>query len=116
MDTNTELRTLADVLGTLGGLSIVGAYLGLQLERLDSRSLAYSLLNALGAGMILFSLVFDFNLGATLVEAFWLLVSLFGIAKALRRRPEPGAEVAGGSPTEHRESPGLRESGESRKR
>ena len=90
-----------DVLGALGGLLIVGAYFLLQLDRLDVRSLVYSAVNALGAGLILFSLAFDFNLGAMLVEAFWLLVSLMGIARSLRARgvagavPDPPVDEAG---------------------
>ena len=81
-----------DVLGAAGGLLIVGAYSMLQLQRLDPRGLRYSLVNAVGAGLILFSLLFEFNLGAFLVEAFWLLVSCFGIVVCLRR---PGAQAAG---------------------
>jgi len=74
-----------DVLGAAGGLLIVGAYSLLQLGRLDPRQLRYSVINAIGAGLILFSLMFEFNLGALLVEAFWLLVSCFGIVACLRR-------------------------------
>jgi hypothetical protein len=77
--------SVPDVLGAGGGLLIVGAYSLLQLERLDPRSLRYSVINAIGAGLILFSLMFEFNLGALLVEAFWLLVSCFGIVACLRR-------------------------------
>lgn len=77
--------SFSDGLGAVGGLLIVGTYFLLQVERIDARSFVYSLLNALGAGMILVSLAFDFNLGAALVESFWLLVSVYGITKSLAR-------------------------------
>ena len=75
-----------DVVGTVGVLCIVGSYLLLQLGKLDAAALAYSLVNALGASLVIVSLCFEFNASAFLVEAFWLLISLVGIAKGVRRR------------------------------
>jgi len=88
-----------DVLGAGGGVLIVGAYTLLQLGRLDPRSLVYSTVNALGAGLILFSLLYEFNLGAMLVEAFWLIVSCFGIVQVVRRRSRSRDHVEAADPT-----------------
>ena len=70
-----------DFAGALGVLFIVGAYLLLQLGRINASQLTYSVMNAAGAALVLFSLCFDFNVSAFLVEAFWLAISFFGIAK-----------------------------------
>ncbi len=70
-----------DFVGTAGTAVIIGTYILLQTERIKSDSLLYSLLNALGASLILVSLLFNFNFSAFIVEFFWLLISLFGIAK-----------------------------------
>ena len=75
-----------DILGTLGVAIIVLTYILLQTERVRSDQLAYSLMNAIGAALILISLYFDFNLPSVVVEVFWLLISLFGIGKYLVRR------------------------------
>ncbi len=78
-----------DWVGTVGVLLIVGAYLLLQLEKLRSDELRYSIFNGLGALLIIVSLVFDFNMSAFLIEAFWLAISLYGAlrwARAARRR------------------------------
>ena len=75
-----------DILGTIGVAIIILTYVLLQIERLRSGQLAYSLLNAIGAALILVSLYFDFNLPSVVVEVFWLVISLFGIAKYLVRR------------------------------
>ena len=75
-----------DILGTLGVAIIVLTYILLQIERVRSDQLAYSLMNAVGAALILISLYFDFNLPSVVVEVFWLLISLFGIGKYLARR------------------------------
>jgi paired small multidrug resistance pump len=74
-----------DVLGNIGVLLILGTYAALQLGRLDAAAISYSALNALGAGLITLSLLFDFNLSAFVVETAWVAVSLFGLARAWRR-------------------------------
>ncbi len=75
-----------DILGTLGVAIIIVTYVLLQTERLRSDRLAYSLLNAIGAMLILISLYFSFNFPSFIVEFFWLVISLFGIGKYLLRR------------------------------
>ncbi len=75
-----------DILGTLGVAVIISTYVLLQAEKLSSDSLAYSLLNAIGASLIIVSLYFNFNFPAFIVEFFWLLISLFGIGKSLFRK------------------------------
>lgn len=75
-----------DIAGIFGVLCILGTYLALQLKRINAEVPAYSALNALGAGLILISLYFDFNLSAALIESAWLLISLFGLVQAYRAR------------------------------
>jgi hypothetical protein len=74
-----------DVIGTLGVAVIIITYVLLQIERVRSDQLIYSLLNAVGAALILVSLYFDFNFPSLVVEFFWLLISLFGIGKYMWR-------------------------------
>ena len=70
-----------DLVGNLGVFFILATYLLLQLDRLSSRTAAFSLANALGAGLILVSLSVEFNLSAFVIEAFWLVISLAGLAR-----------------------------------
>ena len=79
-----------DLMGGVGVALIVGAYLSLQIGRLESTSLTYSAVNGVGALLILISLLFKFNLAAFVIEAFWVVISLVGIVKCLRAR-EPRA-------------------------
>ena len=72
-----------DLIGNVGVLLMVVAYLLLQLEKLSGSALSYLLLNAVGAVLVMISLMFRFNLSAFLMEAFWLLISLHGLAKPL---------------------------------
>ncbi|MBX7053329.1 MAG: hypothetical protein K1X36_00105 [Pyrinomonadaceae bacterium] len=75
-----------DIVGAVGVGSIIITYVLLQTNRVRSEQLAYSGVNAAGATMIIVSLYFDFNFSAFVVEFFWLLISLFGIAKYFRLR------------------------------
>ncbi len=73
----------SDVVGNVGVLLMVVAYLLLQLEKLSGTSVTYLLLNAAGAIMVMISLLVQFNLSAFLMEAFWLLISLYGLTRTL---------------------------------
>lgn len=75
-----------DLIGNLGVLLMVIAYLLLQLEKLSSAALSYLFLNAVGAVLVIISLMFRFNLSAFLMEAFWLLISLYGMTRSLFSR------------------------------
>jgi len=70
-----------DIIGTVGVGIIILTYTALQLERIRSDSLLYSLLNASGASLILISLRYSFNFAAFVVEFFWVLISIYGIIK-----------------------------------
>ena len=53
-----------DFVGNIGVVVLMVTYLMLQLNKLSSDGLAYSVLNAVGAGLIVISLLFNFNLSA----------------------------------------------------
>ena len=75
-----------DLVGNVGVVVLMITYLMLQLNKLRSDGLAYSLLNAVGASLIIVSLIVDFNLSALLMEVFWVLISFVGIYRYFRLR------------------------------
>ena len=75
-----------DLVGNLGVFIILFTYLLLQTGRIKSESLNYSAYNLLGAGMIAFSLTYNFNLSAFIVEIFWIAISLYGIFRHISKR------------------------------
>ena len=75
---------LVDLIGNVGVVVLMIAYLMLQLNKLSSSGLAYSLLNAIGASLIVVSLLVNFNLSAFIMEVFWVLISLLGIYRYFR--------------------------------
>ena len=76
-----------DFAGNIGVALMVIGYLLLQAEKIRSSDLRYSLMNGIGALLVVVSLIYRFNLSAFLVEAFWLLISIYGLIKfAVRPR------------------------------
>tara|TARA_B100000676_G_C17329887_1_gene460866 strand:+ start:57 stop:302 length:246 start_codon:yes stop_codon:yes gene_type:complete len=75
-----------DILGTIGVSFIIVMYAMLQLGKTSAERPAFSAFNALGAVFILISLTYEFNLSAVLMEGVWLMVSLYGLWKALSGR------------------------------
>ncbi|HEX6717457.1 MAG TPA: hypothetical protein VF088_10115 [Pyrinomonadaceae bacterium] len=73
-----------DLIGNIGVVVLMITYLMLQLNKLRSDGLAYSLLNAIGASLIVVSLLHDFNLSALVMEIFWVLISFVGIYRYFR--------------------------------
>ncbi len=78
--------TWYDFLGNVGVILILLSYLLLQMKKIKSQSMYYSLMNATGALLILVSLYYDFNLSAFIMEVLWLLISLYGLWQSRRVR------------------------------
>ena len=80
-----------DWIGLLGTLMVLAAFFLLQAGRLSGTGIAYQLLNLFGAGGVLVSLLGTFNLSVFLLEATWVAISAYGIARTWRARRQPAA-------------------------
>jgi len=89
--------TLTDLIGIIGVFVIIVAYMLLQLEKMDAKDLNFSVLNSLGALLIIISLLYDWNLASFLMESIWMLISVYGILKyyKLKKREENAAKDDG---------------------
>ena len=76
-----------DLLGNIGVLLILLSYLLVQLDKIDTQRFRYSFMNGLGAGLLCISLYIDFNLSGLLMELSWLLISIFGLYRWVRKSP-----------------------------
>lgn len=70
-----------DIIGFSGAVAILIAYFFLQAKKMSPDGLIYSVLNLIGALLILFSLTYAWNLTAVFIEIIWVGISLFGIIK-----------------------------------
>lgn len=80
------ISEISNIIGLIGVTIVLLAYLLLQLNRITPLNYMYPFLNLLGSLMILFSLVFIWNLPAAIMEAAWALVSIFGLVQVRKRR------------------------------
>lgn len=71
----------SDAIGIFGVILIIIAYILLQLEKMDAKDLGFSVLNTLGALLIIISLLYDWNLASFIMEFTWMIISLYGIYK-----------------------------------
>ena len=78
--------SLLDLGGIVGVLLVLAAYAGAQLDRLPPRGAPAPLLNPVGSGLILTSMLRAFNLPAFLMEAAWAALALFGLVRLMMGR------------------------------
>ena len=75
-----------DWVGMLGTLMVLAAFFLLQAGRLSGTGIVYQLLNLLGAGGVLVSLLGKFNLPVFFLELAWMLISAYGIVRTIKTR------------------------------
>lgn len=68
-----------------GALLLLLAYGGQQLRLIRSESPPYQVLNLSGAALLLWRALGENSYGFVLLEGFWVLVSVVGLARSLRR-------------------------------
>jgi len=74
------------IISFIGMLFVVVAYLLLQMDKLDRKSMSFQVLNLIGAILLLISLFVHFNLGSFIIEVFWIGITLYGIYKIIKER------------------------------
>lgn len=79
-----------NLVGVTGVVILLSTYLMLQINYIAATSLRYSVLNAIGAGLILVSLCYNFNLSAFIIEACWLMISCIGAVVSLIQKRKHG--------------------------
>jgi hypothetical protein len=74
----------------IGAVLILAAFVLAQQRRLATDSVAYLALNAVGAALLAVVAVLDRDIGFTLLEATWAVVSTTGLVRCLKGRPVTG--------------------------
>ena len=76
----------SDVIGIIGVILLLIAYFLLNTHKLAPMSLFYQLFNFFGAFFIFYSLLFNWNLSAALIEIAWMIISMIGVYQIWRRK------------------------------
>ena len=76
---------MEDIIGVVGVSFVLITYYLLQIEKIDSKGFWYSFLNLFGAVLIMYSLMYNWNLASVIIEIFWIAISAYGVWKYLKR-------------------------------
>lgn len=70
-------------IGLIGVMIVLFAYVMLQLHKMSAHGLWYTSINAFGSLWILVSLYYHLNIASLVIEIAWLVISLYGMTKAI---------------------------------
>ena len=76
----------SDIFGNMGVLLLVTTYLLLQTDRIDAKGFWYSFNNLLVAIIVTISLYVKMNPASMVIEVFWFLISVYGLAMYYKRK------------------------------
>lgn len=74
-----------DFAGVLGSVIVIVAYFATQAGWFAINDPRFAWANLAGAVLIIYSLLMDWNLAAFIMEIFWILISLYGLARYYSR-------------------------------
>ena len=74
----------------IGAVFILTAFVMAQQRRMATDSVAYLVLNAVGAAILAVVAVLDGDIGFTLLEGTWTVVSTIGLVRYFKGRPVTG--------------------------
>ncbi len=72
--------------GIVGVILTLLAFYLINMNKVTSKSLSYQWLNLVGSILLLYSLLFHWNLASVLIEIAWISISLLGLYRALKHR------------------------------
>ena len=75
-----------DVAGVIGSVIVIVAYFATQAGWLGVNDPRFAWANLIGALLIILSLTVAFNLAAFIMEIFWILISVYGLARYYTRK------------------------------
>jgi hypothetical protein len=73
--------SLYDAAGIIGSMVVIVAYFSTQAGWMAASDPRFAIANLAGAALIITSLMVDWNLAAFVMEVFWILISLYGLAR-----------------------------------
>lgn len=86
MNAHSFYYILSDYIGLFGVVLILIAYYLCQAESWTFNDMRYLMANLVGSLCILFSLFFNWNLSAVVIEICWVAISIYGMTKRTKKR------------------------------
>ncbi|WP_291406701.1 cyclic nucleotide-binding protein [Devosia sp.] len=85
---------LATAVGLIGAVAYLAGYALIQMRVLTIDDGRYAALNVLGGVALIYSLMWNFNLGSFLTQAAWLVFTVVGYAHSRHQRRKNAAKPA----------------------
>lgn len=83
-----SLAQYSNPVGIVGVILTLLAFYLININKISSMSLTYLGLNLTGAILLLFSLMFHWNLSSVVIEIAWISISLLGIYRYINKTHE----------------------------
>lgn len=80
------MQIIYNTFGIIGDFLILLAYFLLHLEKITYNNFSYPFMNFIGALLIVFSLLFAWNLPAFIIEISWIGISLYGLYRYFKNK------------------------------
>ena len=87
------LVRVSDIIGFIGVILTLSAYYFVNTSKWSSESLSYLLFNLVGSSFLMFSLMFNWNLPAVLIEVAWISISIIGLYRYWKRISSSELEI-----------------------
>jgi hypothetical protein len=76
-----DISLLRQIASFIGALLILVAYAGHQMSWMNSRKVAYNILNAVGSAILAYIAFHPFQIGFVVLEVTWTLISVYALAR-----------------------------------
>lgn len=83
------METLVLILGIIGAACVLYMYWALEQGRVTPNTMRYYVINGIGALLVFMSILYSYDsgdVGGLIVEGLWVVISLMGITKILRKK------------------------------
>ncbi len=80
------IHFISQTAGIIGVILILVTYFLLNKGVMRSDVIIYPLLNLIGSSLLLFSLIYSWNLPSVIIEIFWMSISLYGIYNVTQKK------------------------------
>ena len=85
------LDYLPQVVGLIGAALVLYAYFMISQRKWSEQQKIYHLTNIVGAGFILFSLLYDFNIASFVIQIVWIVIGVLGFTRVARQQKDSNA-------------------------
>lgn len=76
----------ANSVGIAGVIILLIAYFAISTGKMSANTISYHFFNGIAGLMLLFSLYFEWNTPAVIMESLWVLISLIGMVRVTRMK------------------------------